>query len=549
MSKIENNEMLTQYEVIIVGAGPVGLTAALALGKRGINCLLVERSKEVGFLPKMDLTNPRSMEIFGRLGLAEKIIERAWPRDAHFDVYVGESLDKPHLVKLDYPSIDEMETSINESEDGSEPRYPYVRIAQYNLEALLLEEVKKFSCIDVRYGHAFTNLLQDDESVTAKVTCQDGSEATVRGQYLIGCDGGSSKVRGELGINYTGTPKVATNYMVFFRCDDLLEKANLQAFRHYNIIRGERAGILIAQDDLKHWSVHISVDADVNDDELDPCKEVNDLLGLDLGIDVIHAGSWTPHLLVAESYSKGRVFLAGDSAHQYIPTGGFGMNTGVPEAENIAWKIAAVLKGWASPKILESYQEERLPTAERSRKASEYAAVGVFFWRIEYNSSIHDETPAGKFQKRKFLNAVNTFQRRSHEQRGTEMGYRYLQSSIVLPDLLPAPDPDCPYYTPTASPGARLPHMWMAEGVSLHDELGEDMSLIAIDASEIDIEKIVEAAKERRVPLKVVRCDGRSDMNKVYEAKLILVRPDLHVTWRGDQVEDAGDIMNVAVGC
>jgi len=534
-------------EVLIAGAGPVGLTLAVSLGQRGIHCLLAERMPVPGILPKMDLTNARSMEIFGRLGLAEKIRDVGWPLDARFNVFAGRSLAEDAYAVLSYPSILEARERSAVCTDGSQPREPYERISQYNLEALLADEARALPTVDVCFGSEIVGLRQDSESVQATVRNGDGKERTVSAKYLVGCDGGSSFVRKALGIGYTGQPQAARYMLVFFRCPGLLKKAGLEAFRHY-YIAGERGGLLIPQDDLQRWAFHFPLAPDTDASGLDPVAEVSDRLGLDLDIDVLYAAPWHAHLLVADRYGEGRVFLAGDAAHQYIPTGGFGLNTGIGDADNLAWKLAAVLRGWGGPVMLESYNDERQPVGARNRRASEYAAMGLATWIGYWDPGVDEDTPEGRAKRRRFVSAINTYQRRSHEQQGTEFGYRYTVSPVIFHESGPQPDPDSPVYQPSAAPGARLPHLWLERGVSVHDRLGSGLTLLALDADPGQIAAFEIAARRRDIPLEVLSIDSRADLKSVYGAPMLLVRPDLHIAWRGESADSADGILAFTSG-
>ena len=534
-------------EVIIAGAGAVGLTLAVSLGQRGIRCLLAERMPEQGILPRMDLTNARSMEIFGRLGLAEKIRDAGWPLDARFNVFAGRSLAEDPYAMLSYPSILEARERSAACTDGSAPREPYERISQYNLEALLADEARALPTVDVRFGSEIVGLRQDGESVQAAVRSADGSERTVSAKYLVGCDGGGSFVRKALGIGNTGQPRAARYMLIFFRCPDLLKKTGLDAFRHY-YIAGQRGGLLIPQDDLRRWAFHFPLAPDVDASLIDPAAEVSDRLGLDLDIDVLYASAWHAHLLVADRYGEGRVFLAGDAAHQYIPTGGFGLNTGIGDADNLAWKLAAMLRGWGGPVLLDSYHDERQPVGTRNRRASEYAATGLATWIGYWDSGVDEDTPAGRAKRRRFVSAINTYQRRSHEQQGTESGYRYSLSPVVFHESGPLPDPDSPVFQPSAAPGTRLPHLWLERGVSVHDRLGSGFTLLALDADPGQVAAFEEAARRRDIPLGVLSIDGRADLKRVYGASMLLIRPDLHIAWRGESVGSADAILAFTSG-
>jgi 2-polyprenyl-6-methoxyphenol hydroxylase-like FAD-dependent oxidoreductase len=245
-----------ETQVLVVGAGPVGLTTAISLARQGIRCTLIERADKVGILPKMDLSNARSMEIYGRLGLAEKIRNAGWPLDAKLDVYVGPNIvDRPYKV-LRYPSILDMQARIAECSDGSMPREPYERIAQYNIEALFKSEAEAQENITVLYGHELTSFADGDEGIRATARTTGGNDVIISAAYLVGCDGGNSLVRRQLGVQLDGQSAVARMFMIFFRCNDLLQKTGLRAFRHY-YIAGKRQAALLAQDDLKRWAVPV----------------------------------------------------------------------------------------------------------------------------------------------------------------------------------------------------------------------------------------------------------------------------------------------------
>jgi 2-polyprenyl-6-methoxyphenol hydroxylase-like FAD-dependent oxidoreductase len=422
------------------------------------------------------------------------------------------------------------------------PREPYERISQYTLERLLYNEA--LSVVDVQFGRQLVDFRQDDDAVYATIRATDGELSTVRASYLVGADGGNSFVRARLGIGYSGRAEVARHVLLFFRASTLLEKAGLEPFRHY-YLAGERHGILIAQDDLEHFALHLEAGPEVDVARLDAATEIRAALGIDLDIEVRHMGAWTANLVVADSYRAGRVFLAGDSAHQYIPTGGFGLNTGIGDADNLAWKLAAVLRGWGGPALLDSYHDERHQVGLRNCRASEYAAIGVKQWRSRYDPSVRQDTAAGREKRRLLAAAFNTYQRRSHEQQGTELGYRYSLSAVVAHEAGPLPDADSPVYVPSAAAGSRLPHAWLEPGVSVHDRVGSGLTLLAVDAPLRLAGAFADAAGRRGIPLDVVRADG---LRQLYGAPLLVIRPDMHVAWRGDNADSADAVLALCAG-
>src|SRR5216117_67801 len=187
-------------EVLIVGAGPVGLTLAIDLGQKGVRCTLIERKEAPQFLPKMERCNARTMEIFRRMGLAGKIRAAGLDRNVPMDVYVILAMNQPPLLRLPYPSVAEAQREIDACTDGSLPLEPYQLISQYTLEPLLKSVAEALPTVSLRYGCELTSFLQDAQSVTAQVRTAAGATSEIKAHYLVGCDGGASAVRKQLGI-------------------------------------------------------------------------------------------------------------------------------------------------------------------------------------------------------------------------------------------------------------------------------------------------------------------------------------------------------------
>jgi 2-polyprenyl-6-methoxyphenol hydroxylase-like FAD-dependent oxidoreductase len=509
--------------VLIAGGGPVGLTLAIALGQAGVPCTVVESKTEHAFLPKMELLNARSMEIYARLGLERAIRNAGYPLDAPMDVVVTTALNDPLIHRIPYPSTNEMQARIAASNDGSEPRCAYQRISQYTLEPLLRAAAESLASVTVRFGTRLERFTQSHAGVQASVVDADGRCARIAAQHLVGCDGAGSTVREQLEIELVGRARVSRLLHVFFRCDDLLDRHPLGVARHYNIVGALAVG-LIAQDDLRHYALH----GDLPDD-VDARRLIDEVVGTPVAAGILHVGSWTPHLLVAERYRHRRVFLAGDAAHQYIPTGGFGLNTGIGDAVDLAWKLVGVHRGWAGPGLLASYGQERRPVGERNRAAAATAARGHATWRRAYDEGVRGAP---------LVDLIDVEQRKCHELRGVELGYRYEDSPLVMGEGLG--EPPFSEYEPVAAPGARLPHVWLGDGIALHDELGAGFSVLHL--GDVDVDPLVQALRRRGAPVDVRRVDD-PDVRRVYEADALLVRPDLHVAWRGHGEVDAPELV------
>ncbi|MBO0704791.1 MAG: FAD-dependent monooxygenase, partial [Candidatus Dormibacteraeota bacterium] len=323
-------------EVLVAGAGPVGLTLALDLGRRGVRCVLVERSETTIQLPKMERCNARTMEIFRRLGVAEAVRDAGLDRTAPMDVFLAPSLAEPALVHLPYPSVAAAKQEIASHNDGR-PLEPSQLISQYTLEPLLRSIVEGMPCVDVRFGCELVSFADEGDCVLARIS-QGGVESTVRAAFLAGCDGGASTVRKQLEIPLEGEGSIRTLRQALFRADELYERIPMGRGRHYHIVQ-PGFPFLILQDSARHWTLHYAASSDA-----EMAHVFERAVGLPVPFETLSVNQWTQHLLCAAAYRRGRVLLAGDAAHLVIPTGGLGMNTGVGDAVDLSWKLWATLR-------------------------------------------------------------------------------------------------------------------------------------------------------------------------------------------------------------
>jgi 2-polyprenyl-6-methoxyphenol hydroxylase-like FAD-dependent oxidoreductase len=503
-------------EVLVVGAGPVGLTLAIALGQAGVRCALIERKPAPQFLPKMERCNARTMEIFRRMGLAAKVRAAGLRAEVPMDVYVIQSMDRAPLLHFPYPSVDAARREIDACTDGSLPLEPYQLISQYTLEPLLKAEAEKL--VDVRYGAEFLSFEQDDHGVTAQL-----KNETIRARYLVACDGGGSTVRQQLGIALQGEGDILRLRQALYRCDELFDRIPLGPGpgrgRHYHVADGQ-ATFLIMQDSTRHWTLHAVVDRDE-----DMAAQFEKTIGVPLKYEMLHVGEWKQNLLLAERYRERRVFLAGDAAHLMIPTGGLGMNSGVGDAVDLAWKLAGTLRGWGGPRLLDSYEIERRAVGSRNVAASRYASLGRRKWRSLWRDP--DQLVA----------AAQVEQRKSNEMIGAELGYRYAGSPLIT-DELGGPDDDFRSYTPTTWPGARLPHAWLAGHVAMQDRVGPGYALLRLGRAPKETAGLEQAMSRTGAPFHVLDVPDAA-ARELYGFDLILLRPDLHVAWRGNRAPEA----------
>jgi 2-polyprenyl-6-methoxyphenol hydroxylase-like FAD-dependent oxidoreductase len=516
-------------DVLIVGAGPTGLTLAIDLGRRGVRCALVEQKEQPAFLPKMERVNARSMEIYRRMGLAEKIRAAGLRADCPMDVYIVLSLTEPPLLHLPYPSVEQARAQTRASNDGTLPLEPYQLISQYTLEPLLKSVAETMPSLRVRFGWEFVGLRQDPAGVTARLRSVKGEVQEIRAAYLVGCDGGASAVRKELGIGLSGEGNLLELRQALFRCDELFERLPIGAGpghgRHYHVA-DDKATFLIMQDSTKHWTLHSVLDSD------DKMKtEFERTVGIAVNYEMLSCAPWRQNLLLADAYGKDRVFLAGDAVHLVIPTGGLGMNSGVGDAIDLSWKLAATLAGWGGPNLLKSYDVERRQIGERNVGASRYATIGRRKWRGMWRPNIRDDSAAGADTRRSLAGVADIEQRKSNEMIGAELGYRYVDSPIIA-NVPGGPEHLFREYQPTTWPGARLPHVWLDDGTPMQDRIPDGYAILKLGGTKADVRGLQSALRDRGAPVTVIEVPD-SGAREIYGCDLILVRPDLHVVWRG----------------
>ncbi len=532
-------------EVLIVGGGPVGLTLAIALGQRGVRCELIEQKEEPAFLPKMERVNARTMEIYRRMGLAAKIRAAGLRADCPMDVYIVLAMNEPPLLRLPYPSVAQATADIRATTDGTAPAEAYQLISQYTLEPLLKSVAEGTSGVHVRFGCEFLSLKQDAQGVTAQVKNPDGSTRTVRCAYLVGCDGGTSRVRGGLGIALRGEGNLMQLRQALYRCDELFDRIPIGngpgKGRHYHVA-DEKGTFLIMQDSTKHWTLHSSVDSD---EEMN--TQFQRTVAVPVKYEMLSCAPWRQNLLLADKYQQGRVFLAGDAVHLVIPTGGLGMNSGVGDAIDLSWKLAATLQGWGGPKLLASYEVERRQIGDRNVGASRHATIGRRKWRSMWKPGIRDDTTQGKHVRDTLAQVADLEQRKSNEMLGAELGYRYVDSPVIC-DVPGGPEHLFREYAPTTWPGARLPHIWLDDGTAIQDRIPDGFTILQLGRTNANAGHLAAAISARGAPVKVLEIRDRV-VRDVYGFDFLLLRPDLHIVWRGNQPpEDADEVAAIATG-
>ncbi|MDD7972842.1 FAD-dependent monooxygenase [Roseinatronobacter alkalisoli] len=525
---------MKHVSVLVAGGGPVGLTLARDLAQRGVDCLLVERNPTTTRHPKMDNTNVRSMELFRHAGLEDQLRAVAVPQDHPFDVAWVTTMTGNELMRFSYRAPAEDRVHYQTVNDGAQPFAPPMRVSQAEIEPVLRKALEAEDLAEIRFSTTLTDLQEDPDGVTATIRDETtGRTEQIRCQYLAGCDGGGSTVREAAGIRLDGRFSIMPRFMTHFRTDDPAARALLQRWGmtwHYQSVHGT----LIAQNDVDTWTLHTRYPDNVTDG-VSPEALVARFTGREIPMETLVANPWSPHLAVAQSAGTARILLAGDAGHQYIPTGGYGMNTGIGDAYALGWMLAAVVRGFAGQPLLEGYKAERWPVWQRNLAASaRHNAVRGQIAALYEDAAIHQPGPAGDAVRRDAAAKIAAIGNAENESHGIELGYVYATSPVVATeDLLPSDDPVT--YVPTTQPGARLPSLYLHDGRAVFDELGQWFTIIAQE--DADITGLEASAHATGIPLTVLRHDD-AHARAVWGAGILVVRPDQHVAWRGNSGPD-----------
>jgi 2-polyprenyl-6-methoxyphenol hydroxylase-like FAD-dependent oxidoreductase len=528
--------------VLIAGGGPTGLVLAAELSRHGVASVLAERNEHTTLFPKMDITNGTSMELLRRLGIDAELRAVGVSREHSFDVIFAAGLNGPVHGRWGLPSVDEQRATIAATTDGSVPGQAWQRCSQAIFEAMMMDRAHRDPLVDVRQGWRLQNCTQVGDVVAAQLADSDGNAVIVHADYLVGCDGASSRVRTELGIEMDGLKDFTTFALVHFRSLDL---TNLHALGQFWHLYTSNGAVLIAQNEIDTWTLHQDLGAQVDDPDPigDPRDFVARALGRPIAIDEILASSvWRPNAMLADSYGRDRILLAGDAVHTMIPTGGYGMNTGLGDAVNLGWKLAATIQGWGGAGLLASYETERRPIGDRNRNACLENAMVVLQYRDmvdpELIESDNDDGRAHRQRVEQFLSTNNA----ENLSLGIELDVRYDDSPVVVPDGSTAPPWDRRTFVPTVRPGHRAPNIAPGEGATLFDRFGPGFTLVdALDDNSQSSRLLSEAARVG-LPIRHLTLTDPA-LAALYQHRLVLVRPDLHIAWSGTDSTDAADIV------
>ncbi|MFA5490497.1 MAG: FAD-dependent monooxygenase, partial [Candidimonas sp.] len=470
------HQAIIDTPVLVVGAGPVGLAMAIDLGARGIPSILIEQGDGTIEHPRTGLVAIRTMEAFRRWGIADQVRGCGFPEDYELSMVFCTSLTGFLLDREPYPNMRDAPTPPETPEKKQ-------RCPQLWLQPILLQAALDNPLTSVMFKHRFERFEQTSDHVDAIVRdLETGQAKTIRARYLIGCDGPSSLVRAQAGIDMQGR-------LLSYSINILIQAPNLAA--QHPMGEGERYmfvgpagmwGNLTVVDGSDIWRLTVlgsndKIPLDTFDARHWVCKAFGTLDDPGrIPFDVLSVTPWRRSEMLATRYVNGRVALVGDSAHTMSPTGGMGMNTGIQEAVDIGWKLQGLLQGWAGPKLLPSYEVERRPIAERN---TSFSTQNFKAWQdTPEPDAVCDDTPEGAAVRAAIGKRLRDSTRVEWESMGLQLGHRYENSPICVPDgTAPTPD-DFRLYVPTARPGSRAPHAWLKDGRSTLDLFGECFVLL-----------------------------------------------------------------------
>ena len=551
-------DVIKTTDVAIVGGGPAGLMLAIELGCRGVACVVLEEDVGAPDFPKANATSARTMEHYRRRGFAHEVRQLGLAPDHPQDVVYCTTLSGRELTRFSIPSRQQTIDRTAFGDYGEElwptPELPH-RVQQMLIEPLLRQQTARYPSIDLMCGWRAQSVAigADDVNIVAHGVNATGEKTDavlkLQARYVIGCDGPRSLVRKTCGIRYSGQSEEERDFFggqmlsLYFKSRTLYAVLGKQKAWMYWAMNAVQRGLMISIDGDEKFMFALQLKPGQTPETVDYRAALFAAVGAEFDFELIAKAPWQAGFtLVADNFAKGRAFIAGDAAHLFTPTGGMGYNTSVDDAVNLGWKLAAVINGWASETLLDSYEAERKPIAERNTAFARGRADSVGLIKLPAN--LDEDSPAGDAARQALGKALYDHVRSEFNIPGLQLGLRYEGSPIVAREA-GAPHADEPtVYIASARPGARAPHCWV-NGASLYDLLGLDYTLLCFaDASPAGVQAWESVARDMGVPLTVLRLDS-PEAQALYAANCVLIRPDHHVAWRGNADADPGALLSM----
>jgi 2-polyprenyl-6-methoxyphenol hydroxylase-like FAD-dependent oxidoreductase len=535
--------------VVIVGAGPVGMVLALDLASRGVRSTVIEQNSSHRVYPKGNTHNSRTMEHYRRLGLSDAVRAVGLPPEHPTDVAYVTRLNGHEVLRIRMPTGAQKMAQAAEHSATDQILEPLHRGNQMYVERVVFDRLLGTEAVTTRLATEFLGFEEHDDVVSVRVRpAAGGPEEVITCQYLVGCDGSGSLVRRRMGIVYEGETETGgfltgRRRSKYLRIPKLVEHVIREPAWQYWMVRPGRVATLITLDGREEFRMTV-VEGNTDDDDALRAL-IDDLVGEHVEVEILGSQDWVSGVaLVAGRYRVGRALICGDAAHLFTPTGGFGMNTGVDDAANLAWKLAAAVQGWAGPHLLESYEAERRPAGLRNTRAA--LDLGRSLHGLELDPALDEDTPEGHAARVELASRLEP-QKDEFASLGVQLGTRYEGSPISWPDGTAEPAESYDRYEPSGRPGGRAPHLWLSPKQSLFDLLGPGFTLLRLADDAPSGDALVAAARERGIPLAVLDIE-LPEAPGLYGRALALIRPDQHVAWRGDRLPDADALLSRITG-
>ncbi|TSE00692.1 FAD-binding protein [Skermania sp. ID1734] len=551
-------------DVLVVGAGPAGLTASALLARAGVDAITVTKHRSTAHTPRAHITNQRAMEVFRNLGIEDRVRAASIPNELMGENVWATSFAGTELARAKAWGNDVLRKSDYESASPT----AMCNIGQHKLEPILLDAAREHGS-DIRFGTELVEISQDEDGVRAIVRDRDTGETyPIMARYVIGADGGRSVVASQLGFDMEGETGLGYAVNVWLEADLEKYRAHRPGTLFFTLQPGRDfwlgSGTFITVEPWHEWVLIVMYDPAVEQIDLSEeamLQRARKTIGdPDVDIRIKDISQWQINHVVATNYRKGRVFLAGDAAHRHPPANGLGSNTSVQDAANLAWKLALVVAGKASDALLDTYHDERRPVGKQvvDRAMASVgllgqlpAAFGIHAGQDEQAghdaiAEFFSDTDAGEAKRRRVREVLdaNDYQFNAH---GVELGQRYRSAAIVGADPMPAygRDPEL-FYHPTTTPGAVVPHAWLQQGanrVSTLDLVRDGgFALITGIGGDPWLRAAEKVAEEFGVPIAGAQIgpaqeydDPHGDWKRrseIGDRGCLLVRPDRHVAWR-----------------